>query len=215
MRRAMVFLGFILLLSNLASAQIKLSFEPEGAVATGVTPGADAIWFGVSRDGEEWSDHFYHWRHATAGSENDGTITFPCKDGFPTLTVLVVIDLERGDYVLGTAYPREAPIPELDLQGAQAGPTGTLTSYRLSGNQVDVLVARRGEGAWGATVSDGGPLDLDGVGDGQVTIGFAALRPLGGKSVPLDGARPGDVVALAYARGPWVRVTRVAGRGEE
>lgn len=215
MRRVMVPLGCLLVLSNLASAEVKITFEADAAVATGITPGGDAVWFGVSRDREEWSDHFFHWRHASSDEDRDGSVSYPREKEFPALTVLVVVDLADGAFAIGTAYPRESPIPPLELAGAQVGPSGTLTSFRHQGTHVDVFVARAGTGAWNASIADGGPLDQDGVADGFVTIGFASLRPAGGQTGRLDGVRVGDIVALGDARGPWVRVTRVAGGGGE
>ena len=215
MRRVMVLLGCLLVLSNLASAEVKIAFEPDAAVATGITPGGDAVWFGVSRDREEWSDHFFHWRLTTDDGDTNGTVSFPHEKRFPALTVLVVVDLVNGEYAIGTAYPRETPIPPLDLSGAQAGPTGMLTGFTQQGTHVDVFVARAGAGAWSASIADGGPLDQDGVADGVVTIGFAALRPAAGKTARLDGVRAGDIVALGDVTGPWVRVTKVGGTGGE
>jgi hypothetical protein len=215
MRRIMVLLGSFLLFSNLASAQVRITFDADAAVATGITPGGDAVWFGVSRDREDWSDHFFHWRLTTADTDKDGIVRYPRKEGFPVLTALVVVDVASGEYALGTAYPREKDVPSLDISSAHAAPDGALSAFSQPGSRIDVLVVRGGVGAWNASVVDGGPLDQDGVSDGTVTIGFGALRPVGDKAARLDAVRPGDVVALGDPTGPWVRVTRVAGRGKE
>lgn len=215
MRRTLTILGGLLLLSGTALAQVEISFDEEGANASGVTAGGDVVFFGVSRDRGEWFDHFYHWRRIIKDDDLDGTVTFVREEPFPLLSALVVVDLTLGEYAIATAYPHETAIPPLDLGGAQTAPDGRLTAFAQVGKRIDVLVSRAGTGAgaWGASVIDGGPLDQDTIADGTVTIAFAALPPLGGKTAPLDGVRPGDVVALADAAGPWARVTKVAGEG--
>jgi hypothetical protein len=209
--------GMIVILMAIATplaAQPAIEFNQDAAVATGITPGSDAVWFGVSRDREDWSDHFFHWRFATADTDKDGVVSYPRKEGFPLLTALVVVDAASGEYALGTAYPRENDVPPLDLSGAHAAPDGALTSLSRAGSRIEVLVVRGGVGAWTASVIDGGPFDQDGAADGTVTIGFSALRAVGDKAARLDAVRPGDIVALGDPTGPWVRVTRVGGGKE-
>jgi hypothetical protein len=215
MRRLMVLLGCCLVLSNLALAEVKITFEAAAAVATGITPGADAVWFGVSRDREEWSDHFYHWRQATSGEDNDGSATLVREGGFPLLTVLLFVDIPTGEFAIETPFPREAPLPPLDLSRAQTAPDGSLLAISQEGSQIDALIVRPGVGAWSLSVTDGSSLDQDGVGDGVVTISFSAARPFGGELAPLDGVRVGDVVALADVKGPWVRAARFQPKGGE
>lgn len=215
MRRVTLLLGGLLLLSNLASAQIGITFQADAAVASGITSGGDVVWFGVSRDRGEWLDHFYHWRRAAKDDDVDSAVSYSREGGFPELTVLMVVDLTRGDFAVATSNPREVTFPPLDLGGAQAAPDGTLISLQQPGSQLDVLVVRPSSGVWGSTVLDGGPLDLDFVADGTVTIGFSRLRPMGGKSAALDGVRAGDIVAVGNVKVPWVQAVRVAADGGE
>ena len=197
--------------TGLATGKMSLTFEVDGAVATGVTPGASVVWLGVSRSREEWSDHIYHWRRTTEDLDKDGTATYPRKEGFPRQTILVAVDLSAGTWAVGATYPLENDVPGPHLENPRTDSEGLLTSFTHRGPKVDILVARAGGHAWAARVLDGGPLDQDGASDGEVTVGLAVLPSLAGKAEVLDGLRPGDVVALVDDSGPWARVVRFSG----
>lgn len=198
---------------GLPPGTLRITFETDSAVASGVTPGGTVVWIGASRSREEWSDHFFHWRQTTEDTDKDRVVTFPRKGGFPQMTILVAVDISSGSYGVGATYPLESDVPAPDLGGAKTDPNGLLTSFAQKGPTVDILVARAGSGVWAARVLDGGPLDDDGLADGTVTIGFAALPSRAGRAERLDGIRPGDVVALVDASGPSVRVARIAVEG--
>lgn len=197
----------------LAPARMAVTLEAESAVATGVTPGATVAWLGVSRDREEWLDHLYHWRLTAEDADKDGIVRFPRKEGFPGQTILVAVDLVTGGWAVGGTYPLESGVAPPELGSPKSDAAGLLTAFSHRGSKVDILVARAGGEAWSARVLDGGPLDADGVADGIVTVGLAALPSRGGKAGRLDGIRPGDVVAMVGASGPWARVVRFAGNG--
>lgn len=191
--------------------KIGIAFDASFAVASGVTPGATVVWLGVSRAREEWSDHFYHWRTTTEDTDKDGIVTYPRKDGFPQMTVLVAVDLTAGAYGVGATYPLGNVRPP-DFSGARFDSTGLLTSVARSGARVDLLVVRAGVGAWAARVLDGSPLDADGLTDGTVTVGLSSLPPRAGTAASLDGLHPGDIVAMVDANGPSVRVGPYSGQ---
>lgn len=192
--------------------KIAITFEASLAVASGITPGATVVWLGVSRAREEWSDHFYHWRTTTEDTDKDGIVTYPRKEGFPQMTIMVAVELTAGAYGVGATYPL-GNVPPPDFRGARSDSTGLLASFVQPGTRVDLLVVRAGVGAWAARVLDGSPLDADGLTDGTVTVGLSSLPSRAGTAGGLDGLRLGDIVAMVDANGPSVRVGPYAGQG--
>lgn len=193
------------------AGKMSLTLEADGAVATGVTPGASVMWLGVSRAREEWADHFYHWRRMTEDLDKDGVVAYPRKEGFPDGTVLLAVDLSAGTWAVGATFPLEGDVPEPDLGTPTIDGAGRMTSFTHRGPKVDILVARAGGQAWAGRVLDGGPLDRDGAHDGTVTVTLAALPARAGKAEVLDGLRPGDLVAMVDEAGPWARIGRFSG----
>jgi len=199
----------VLLVAGVLSAAPVITFENKRVVASGITRGSDAVLFGVSRDRGDWLDHFFHWRMTAADADNDGVVSFERDKGFPPQSMLLVIDLALGEVAAASPPPLEIQLSPLDLGEARYGPSGSIVSLTQAGSRVDVLLARPGVGAWGASIADGGSLDADRAFNGAVAIDFNRLRPLGVSPADPDGVRPGDILAIADAGRPWLAVVRV------
>ena len=62
---------------------------------------------------------------------------------------------------------------------------------------VEILLVRPGQGAWGATVGDGGEADDDGIYDGRLTASLDRLRAVGASpAVAPERFSPRDVVVV-------------------
>lgn len=196
-----------------APPKLSIRFDPDGAVAEGVTAAGAVAWLGASRSHEEWSEHLAHWRLLTVDDDKDGIVRFPREKGFPEMTILAAVDLTSGLWNVRATYPLEGEVPAPDLAPAGRDASGLVRSISVSSSRVDLLVVRPGADAWSARILDGGHLDLDAATDGVVTVGLAALPSRTAKATRLDGLRPGDVVAMTDARGPWVHIARITAAG--
>ncbi len=197
MKRLTVIVALLLAAAPAAFAQPSITFKGNQVIATGVTAGGSAVCFGVARERGGWVDHVYHFRTVANDDDQDGKVVFSQEKAIPTWSVLVVVDVERGDFAAGTAAePGLAAARPLASDRLRYGPTGTLEALTETASRLDVLLVRRGEGAWAARIFDGGPLDADAVRDGAVSVAFAALEPIGATARATDGAHPGDVLVL-------------------
>jgi len=196
-----------------APGKLSVGFDSEGAVVEGITPGGNVAWLGASRSHEEWGEHLAHWRLLTADDDKDRIVRFPREKGFPEMTILAAIDLTTGTWAVGATYPLEGEVPGPDLGQPRHDSSGLVDSISVPASRVDLLVVRPGADAWSARILDGSPLDLDAATDGVVTVGLAALPSRTAKATRLDGIRPGDIVAMTDARGPWVHVARITAAG--
>jgi len=199
--------------SGPAPGKLSISFDSGGAVAEGVTRGGNVAWLGASRSHEEWGEHLAHWRLLTGDDDKDGIVRFPREKGFPKMTILAVIDLTSGLWSVTANYPLEGDVPAPDLGQPGRDPSGVVDSISVRTSRVDLLVVRPGADAWSARILDGSPLDLDAATDGVVTVGLTTLPSRTSNATRLDGIRPGDIVAMTDARGPWVHVARVTAAG--
>lgn len=196
-----------------APGKLSIRFDSDGAAAEGVTPGGSVAWLGASRSQEEWGSHFAHWRLTAADDDKDGVVRYPREKGFPEMTILAAIDLTSGTWAVGATYPLEGEVPGPDFGETRSDAAGRVISFAQKTSKVDLLVVRPGADAWSARILDGSPLDADGATDGVVSVGLSVLPSRSGKATRLDGIRPGDIVAMTDASGPWVRVARATAAG--
>jgi|WetSurMetagenome_2_1015567.scaffolds.fasta_scaffold09507_1 hypothetical protein len=202
MRTTAVILTGLLLTSAapVALAQPVLTFGTEGVTAKGITPGGSAVWFGAGHARGEWFDHVYHFQQVANDDDGDGKVVFSQEKGLPAQSVLIAVDVASGEFVSGTspnlAHPGARP---LAAGATKYGPTGELLQLTEVASRLDVLLVRKGEGAWATSIVDGGQLDADKSQDGIVSLALASLPPIGATARAVGGAQPGDVLVVMDA----------------
>jgi hypothetical protein len=186
----------LLALPGLAS-QPSLSFESDTVVARGITPGGAAAFAIAARARGDWLNHVIHLQTVVGDDDADGVVTLTRKEGLPEHTVAVVVDVTSGEIAFASpgdeARRQPRPLPPGLLYHAANTAFERVTE---NASRLDILLVRQGEGAWAASVFDGGPLDADTVEDGVVTAAFSGMRPLGAARKAVDAARAGDVLVL-------------------
>lgn len=192
-----------------ASGQATVRFEPPEVVASGLTAGGSAAWFGVAREPDEDGGITVVRRVAvTLDEDGDGEVRY-ALGGEPALKSLwSAVDLATGQVAVGTPEAferRDIPAAEVELvAGSQAERLAVSRFY------VEVLVARAGVGAWGLVAGDGGPSDRDAGVEGQIEVDLSSFTGVGeGAQVPPDAYQPGDVVVIVDPRAMEVYVGRV------
>jgi hypothetical protein len=200
-----------------ASAPLKLAFEADAVVVSGVPAGARLAWLSLASE-----PHRYWVRHVRregveTDADGDGAVRVAVDGGVPPRSVWGVVELETGEAVWaapeGFALVETAARPE-DVRQDGRGRLNRLLARRVG---LELLWGRPGKGAeggaWGLTVVDGAPEDRDGAPDGGVAAAFEEARPLG-ESPPAPGElRPGDVVLGIDPRTYEVFALRLPGGG--
>lgn len=194
-------LGLIAVSSTLVAipvfAQPVVTFDGDTIAAKGITPGGSAVVVVAAHQRGDWLDHVIHFQVALDDNDGDGVVTFTRKQGIPTRAVTIVVDLATGALGWGSPpefrHPGPRPLPSTALDYV---PGAALVQIAETAPGLDVVLVKRGEGAWATSLFDGGPLDADAAEDGVVTVAFAALMPIGRTAHAADAARAGDVLVL-------------------
>ena len=176
-----------------------LSFEENAVVASGLTAGKKAVWFGVERRvDDEFSTELARYQGLEPVAA-DGTARLVLERPVAWTSVWVAVDLETGAYTVaapeGYRIARPAKLPRLSL-GAGDKPDGIIDERPY----VFGLVVRPSEGAWSFAGGDGGDHDSDGAVNGQSRFALDQLEALPGAT---DGPAP---PAKAKSEDLWIVV---------
>jgi hypothetical protein len=173
-----------------------LSFEENAIVASGLTPGEKAVWFGVERRTDEEFSTELARHQGLEPVAPDGTARLVLARPAASSSVWVVVDLETGAYKVtapeGYLIARAISLlPSLN-QGAVDLPDGIVDQRPY----VFGLLVRPGEGAWSFAGGDGGDQDSDGIVNGQSRFALDQLAALPGAEeslAPPVKANSGDL----------------------
>jgi hypothetical protein len=191
--------GLLILGPTTASAAVQpvISFASEAVTVSGLTPGGKVVWFSVAREISERLATIVRREKIAADEDNDGTVLFEIGRKVPFQSIWVAVDLATG--TAAVAVPegnslRSVPLPAQSMGRGEGAEPDWLQDTR---GYVEILLVRPGQGAWGATVGDGGKDDDDGAYDGRLRAALPHLRGVG----PSPPAAPerfkaGDVVLV-------------------
>lgn len=181
----------------IAAAQPALQFSPRALSVRGVTPGGNAMIFGVSYGPTATTPPLpFRSRHAEllSDSDGDGIVTLPFERDIPTMAAWVVVDVQSGRWVAQGSpgfEPRLLPLQGL-VRNDNAGQLRKLTA-RLP--EVEVLLVRPAEGAWVLHAAKRSRVDEGGPGE-PLRVDIEHARPVGASPRSAHTFRPGDVVAI-------------------
>lgn len=194
MRSALRLLFAFLFLSSSIVLAAEIRFENHRIVASGLTPNAPVVLFGVTLEGLGYEVQAERFATLTTG-DLLGTATYSTGREIPARSFWVAVDLISGRYVSGGPPGTPATIAVLD-------PSEVTGAGRLVRRAVfsEILVARPGLGAWTLTAGDGGASDDDQRFDGRITTSIGRMRPVGGGVPPPSQFAPNDVIV---AIDPW------------
>lgn len=179
-----------------AAVEPVLSFSAEAVTASGLTPGGQVVWFGVAREIAERSATLVRRDEVAIDDDRDGEVRLELGRPVPLQSIWVAVDLATG--AAAVAAPEGYPLRRLDLPGRSIGhAAGKPDWIEDDRGFVEVLLVRPGQGAWGATVGDGGEADDDGSYDGRLMASLDRMRGVGA-SPPAAPASfsPRDVVVV-------------------
>lgn len=176
--------------------ELKLAFEANAVVATGVPPGGQVVWFAVAREIAQRSATIVRREEIAADDDKDGAVRFELGRPVPLQSIWVAVDLASGAAAVAT--PEGYPLRRVDLPGGATGHGGGKPDWvEDDRGLVEILLVRPGQGAWGATVGDGGQADGDGAYDGRLMAPLDRLRGVGAAApAPPEHFSPRDVVVV-------------------
>ncbi len=178
----------------LAAAPPVLTFEPAAVVASGLAPGAEVAFHGVTRQHGGFFWRVVQTREVVAADAlGEARLELPAGEVGP-FSVWTVVDLGTGEFALGKpegSTAREIPFPADGLGESEVGAWRVL---KTRFERLEILYVRPGEGSWWLTAIDGGSGDDDGQEDSSLSASLEEARPLWGSEAPPEGFRPGDVV---------------------
>ncbi|HVF58783.1 MAG TPA: hypothetical protein VNJ70_03090 [Thermoanaerobaculia bacterium] len=172
---------------------LKVSFEEQAVVVSGLAPGARVAWLSLASEPHRYFVRDVRREGIEAG-DGKGTARIDAGEPVPPRSVWGVVDLESGAvaWAAPEGFPLEEIVPEGDGLARDDGGRLNRLVTRVVG--LELLVARPGSGAWGLTVFDGSPDDQNGQPDGEVVAALEEGRPLLDSPAPTDQLLPGDVV---------------------
>ena len=205
------FIVFLLFAPTVLLAQPAITFEPQAAVASGLTPGGQVVWFGVARESAEGVATIVR-RDRIDTADAQGGARFDLDRDVPYKAIWVAIDLTTGTSAVAT--PANFPLVEVELPLSDLLPGGadsTVADAIQSGRDlVEVLLLRPGVGAWGLLAGRGGTNDENG-GDGPMRVSLTRLQPVGTSPASPSRLAGNDLVVLIDANRLVIARLRVSG----
>jgi len=192
MRRACV-CACVLLVAGVLSAAPVITFETNKVVASGITPGGTAVWFGEAHERPAVYIRLTNRTVVVADEDRDGVVELELGRSVATRSVWTVTDLATG----ATAWAPAPGFPgkQLSIGAAQQvlGPSGT-EGVSVAGETITVLLVRPGVGVWTGRAGCGASGTCAGGKNPTTSFGFATLRAVQGKEPAPSALAPRDVV---------------------
>jgi hypothetical protein len=172
---------------------LTVTFGPASVTASGVTPGADVVFFTVAIAPAGISGQLLRDVKVVSDTAKTGTVTLNVTDPMPPNGIWAVVDATNGAFAIArptgwaVQYGRRAP-RQFRYNGSDA------VAFSNGGMYLDLLYVHPGEGVWEWTESDGSATDRDGVTDGFVTVSVDDAKPVGSTAGKPKALRPGGVL---------------------
>jgi hypothetical protein len=174
---------------------VAIGFDSSAVVVSGVTPGGQAVLFGLTREVADYAETRVRWEEVVA-ADATGTARYDLGRAVAPQSIWVAVDLAVG--ASSASAPTGFVLVQGDFQGAGLlrGLPSVPDGIEGSRAFLEVLVVRPGAGggAWGVSVGDGGAADEDGAADGSLQVSLANLRPVGASGAPPSSFAPGDTI---------------------
>jgi|HubBroStandDraft_3_1064219.scaffolds.fasta_scaffold56101_2 hypothetical protein len=189
-----------------------LAFSDQGVQARGMTPGGTVAWFKVGRVVVESAETFVE-RAEQGTADAQGQATLGMLGAVPRPSIWLAIDVKTGAYALD-GFPG-FPARRFELApGAIRPAAGGLGSDRLvdSGDPIEVVLVRPGQGVWSKRVGRGGMDDVSDPADSQLQVALGKLDVLGKGAAAPQKVSAGDLVFVVRPRTLEIGIATVGAR---
>jgi len=166
---------------------VDVKFSGSTVTAKGVTPKASVLFFAVVSEATPWAEGRGKLEAVVADVDGDGIVLYNMPSGaaVPRRSIWAVCDLEDGDLIVTAPenyVPRRVELPG---NGLKRGANGQIEKLELASSQwLEIAVVRPKQGAWTATVYDGGLGDEDRSNNGHILRGFSGFKSVAGAESP-------------------------------
>lgn len=184
-----------------APPELAISFEDASVVAGKLSPGGDALFFGVARR----AMGTFHRVERYLGAEivdAQGEARLALEEALAPKAAWAVVDLETGAFRLAAPEGFELVVLPFPGEGFEAGAVaGRVDRLEHPVPWVDLVLVRPKVGAWSLRAADGSEQDRDrdrggGARPGRVVTGLEDLEPLAGGPEPPEEYAAGDVLLV-------------------
>lgn len=204
-KRVLLLLAFVVLArAGAVEAAPHITFRNDGATATGIKSGGDAVWF--VRSVTEFSGMARLSGGVTVTPDSDSNGIVELTAPVVPASVWIVVDYATGEYAV--ARPDGTPVVPVLNNGRGWGRGRVDLDFPLT--DVDVLLVRPGAGVWTLRAMQGGPLDQDHRGDGNLRIALADMQKIVGSQPTAHAALPGDLLIAIEPTSLWTFVRAAA-----
>ena len=190
--RVAAVIAALLFVAPVLTAAPAIEAVSNGLRATGITPGADAVWFGMTIDTFNLTRRLTRHAAIVRDADRDGTVVYELPE-ISRFSLLFVADATTGECAVFRAEGVDDLSQDLHGNNWRAG----LESFDVSADVLEFLLVRPGEGAWAMSAMEGWRNDGDGTRDGKFRLKIANMDPIGTvRGEPQGNVRRGDLLVV-------------------
>ena len=150
----------------------------KSVTVTGITPGADVVFFGAGMDQDGFTSTLSRWCRIVKDDDKDGAVTFVPANDIPPKFILVVADARNGQFTIASpeGFSTRRPVRKKEFL---ANASGVIERIASPGPSADAIYIHPGGGIWNVRSWDGAPEDGDHQPNGVTVLSLADFKPLG------------------------------------
>jgi hypothetical protein len=145
---------------------------------TGITPGADVLFFGAGLEPKRYQAVVHRWLNVVTDTALHGSVVYDLTPPVSWNAVWVVADLRTGKYAIASTTGFSVTHAAVLRKQLQKDAAGLVSRFSYGTDVAEVLYLTPG-GAWTITARDGDPTDADGKADGSTLIDLSQVTPVG------------------------------------
>ena len=185
--------------STAATSNLQVEFGPQSLTFTGITPGGTVIVFGVAREPlntRPITPAVVVRAETLIDLDRDGIVRLDLAVAVPRQGMWAAVDLASGAHA---AFPTPGYEPrriDVDQELLRHDNAGQLKKLEWPFGEIDILVARPGEGAWRFYASKASELDENRGGNSAIRVDLRTMTVIGNSPEGPGKFRKGDIVAI-------------------
>jgi hypothetical protein len=162
-----------------AASPFTVTVGPTQITVSGVSPGADVLFFGAGYEPKGFHAVLHRWSAVVTDTQH-GTVSYVFDNPVTWNAVWIIADLRTGKYVVISTPGFPTMTSELTRRTFKRDGTGAINRLSFSRGAADFLYIAPGGGAWSLLARDGDAADGDGRLDGETTFDLLRANPIGG-----------------------------------
>lgn len=185
---------------GMAMSPLRLDFDGEAVVVRDLEPGAEVVYFSVSRSVKAFVPRTERRADRHLDEDNDGEVRISLDQAIPAKFFAVAVELSSGRFAVLT--PQGSPAREIAFPADSfgQGPGRRFDRLEDRGDYEELLLVRAGLGAWTLTTGDGAATDESPSSDGMVRTSVSSMQPVGDSGPPPDEYESDDLLVRIAPR---------------